>query len=177
MDNRSASRVGVAVNAKAFTEEIDRVTTPMAEPELPAPGLKVSPDTLATPDVQRLGGAAIFSTPERDNVAGVEIASELARDEDEALHAEKYVGAESQLQVRERLAEDQADLQAEMGVGDPLTVKIMAKSQEELSRAMMPMVNKIVNQPSFRPADLEKVYRDGAEKARGLFGRKLGERN
>lgn len=102
---------------------------------------------------------------------------ELARDEDQIEHAEKYVGVESELQATERLAEDQADLQAEMGMGDPLTVKVMARSQEELSQAMMPVVNKIVNQPKFRPADLVKVYNQGAEKARGIFGRKLGERN
>lgn len=172
MDNRSANRGNMSVDAKAFTEEIDRATTPLNEVEKVGGDKGVAMGSSA----QQLGGSAIFSTTE---LVGVEMEAnkELARDEDQIEHAEKYVGVESELQAAERLAEDQADLQAEMGMGDPLTVKVMARSQEELSQAMMPVVNKIVNQPKFRPADLVKVYNQGAEKARGIFGRKLGERN
>ena len=125
----------------------------------------------------------IFSTPGADGVTteaakGIgEAAVELAKDLNELEHAEEYVGTESELQVEERLAEDRADLQAEMGVGDPLTVKVMAKSQEELSKAVAPEVNKFLNQKSFRPAELQQVYRARAEQARGVFGRVLGERN
>lgn len=55
--------------------------------------------------------------------------------------------------------------------------RIVAKNQEGVAKMVAPEVDKLVGQKSFRPSDLERLYRQGVNTTLGVFNRKIGDRN
>lgn len=104
-------------------------------------------------------------------------AEEVARDEQELTRAEDFVGTESQLQIAERIKDDDEDARNEAGEGLGFENRIVAKNQEGVARLVTPEVDKMVNQKSFRPSDMERLYRDGVNAMLGIFNRRIGDRN
>ncbi len=102
---------------------------------------------------------------------------ELARDERELTEAREFVGEESKIQTRERLADDLEDARNEAGMGLAFENRIVAKNQEGVAKMVAPEVDKLVGQKSFRPSDLERLYRQGVNTTLGVFNRKIGDRN
>lgn len=102
---------------------------------------------------------------------------EVARDELELTQPESFVGDESKIQIKERLADDLEDARNEAGEGLSFENRIVAKNQEEVARAVAPEVDKLVGQASFRVKDLEKIYRQGVHAMLKVFNREIGERN
>lgn len=113
------------------------------------------------------GGVAEVLTP----------AGEVARDERELTEAQEFVGEESRIQTKERLADDLEDARNEAGEGLGFENRIVAKNQEGVARVVGPEVDKLVNQKSFRVSDLERIYRHGVNTTLGIFGRRIGDRN
>lgn len=103
--------------------------------------------------------------------------AELKRDEQELKKPLEFVGEESKLQSRERMADDAEDARNEMGEGLRFENRIVAKNQEAVAQAVVPEVDKIMSQKSFRPALLDKLYREGVGAALEVFGRRIGDRN
>ncbi len=103
--------------------------------------------------------------------------TEIKRDEIELEHPEEVVGDESRLQVAEHLADDREDLEHELGQGLKFEVKATTKGQEEVTRKVVPEVDKIINKSSFRVRELEDVYRQGVNATLGVFNRRIGDRN
>ncbi len=111
-------------------------------------------------------------------VADIETAGELSRDQTEVENPELIVGEDTAVQRAEYLAEDREDLQRELGEGLKFEAKVAARSQEAVARAVMPQVEKMVSSKSFRPSDLERVYRQGVNSMLvDVLGRSVGERN
>ncbi len=102
---------------------------------------------------------------------------EVARDEQELTQAQEFVGEESKIQTRERLADDLEDARNEAGEGLGFENRIVAKNQEGVARMVGPEVEKMVSQKSFRVSDLERIYRHGVNTTLGIFGRRIGDRN
>lgn len=109
-----------------------------------------------------------------------EIAQELGARVGEALEAvlvnpEENVGEESELQIEERLQDDAEDAQAEQGVG--LGSEVVIKKQEDVAKAVVPEVEKLMAAKEFHPAQVEQLLRVGAARTLAIWGRKLGDRN
>lgn len=104
-------------------------------------------------------------------------AGEVGRDERELTQAEEFVGTESRLQITERIGEDEEDARNEAGEGLGFENRIVAKNQEGVARTVTLGVDKVVAQKSFRPSDLEKLYREGVNSILKVFNRKIGDRN
>lgn len=141
-------------------------------------------------EVRRLGSAAMTtregmrsmvamaSGEEGRSAEGLRRAEmEVRRDELELERPEEMIGEESRLQVAEHLAEDREDLQHELGQGLRFEVKATERGQEEVTRKVVPEVEKIVNRSSFRVRELEDVYRRGVNATLGVFNRRIGDRN
>ena len=56
-------------------------------------------------------------------------------------------------------------------------MKATTKGQEEVTRKVVPEVDKIINKSSFRVRELEDVYRQGVNATLGVFNRRIGDRN
>lgn len=142
------------LNARDFTAEIEAATNfeLSSRPEVSA--RELGGKVLATPGEKP---GAIFG------------AAETVADRTE------IIGEETQLQVDERLHDDAEDAASEEIGG--LEHKIVAKNQEGVARAMIPEIDKIVDQKVYRPADLERAYRHGVNATLAVFNRKIGDRN
>ena len=170
MNNGSQSRE--KVRARDLTAEIDRAT------DLAVPvGVE---DTRRQEAMSAMQAEAEARSTEQPVGFGKEILSavgEVARDERELTQAQEFVGEESKIQTRERLADDLEDARNEAGEGLGFENRIVAKNQEGVARMVGPEVEKMVSQKSFRVSDLERIYRHGVNTTLGIFGRRIGDRN
>lgn len=170
MNNGSQGRE--KVRARDLTAEIDRVT------DLAVPA--GAEDMGRQEAMSAMQAEAEARSTEQPVGFGKEILSavgEVARDERELTQAQEFVGEESKIQTRERLADDLEDARNEAGEGLGFENRIVAKNQEGVARMVAPEVDKLVNQKSFRVSDLERIYRHGVNATLGIFGRRIGDRN
>ena len=170
MNNGSQSRE--KVRARDLTAEIDRVT------DLAVPA--GAEDTRRQEAMPAMQAEAEARSKEQPVGFGREIFSavgEVARDEQELTQAQEFVGEESRIQAKERLADDLEDARNEAGEGLGFENRIVAKNQEGVARMVGPEVEKMVSQKSFRVSDLERIYRHGVNTTLGIFGRRIGDRN
>ena len=170
MNNGSQGRE--KVRARDLTAEIDRVT------DLAVPA--GAEDMGRQEAMSAMQAEAEARSTEQPVGCGKEILSavgEVARDERELTQAQEFVGEESKIQTRERLADDLEDARNEAGEGLGFENRIGAKNQEGVARMVAPEVDKLVNQKSFRVSDLERIYRHGVNTTLGIFGRRIGDRN
>lgn len=170
MNNGSQGRE--KVRARDLTAEIDRVT------DLAVPA--GAEDMGRQEAMSAMQAEAEARSTEQPVGFGKEILSavgEVARDERELTQAQEFVGEESKIQTRERLADDLEDARNEAGEGLGFENRIVAKNQEGVARMVGPEVEKMVSQKSFRVSDLERIYRHGVNTTLGIFGRRIGDRN
>ena len=170
MNNGSQGRE--KVRARDLTAEIDRVT------DLAVPA--GAEDMGRQEAMSAMQAKAEARSTEQPVGFGKEILSavgEVARDERELTQAQEFVGEESKIQTRERLADDLEDARNEAGEGLGFENRIVAKNQEGVARMVGPEVEKMVSQKSFRVSDLERIYRYGVNTTLGIFGRRIGDRN
>lgn len=171
MDN--SSRGQERVRARDLTEEINQATDLAMAESLPM---------AAGAEWQKVTEQEQVAKPNTELGSGIgreilSAAGEVARDERELTQAQEFVGDESELQVKEREKDDQEDAQNEAGMGLAFENRIVAKNQEAVARMVTPEVDKMVNQKSFRPSDLERLYRHGVNTTLGVFNRRIGDRN
>lgn len=114
---------------------------------------------------------------------------ELSRDEREMLRPGEFVGEETALQTRERLAADEEDLRNEANLAPTGATKaerdlllrdhkIVQQAQDAVTTVAATEVDRIMAQPVFRPAELVKVREEGMLKMlRNAFGYEFGNGN
>lgn len=170
MNNGSQGRE--KVRARDLTAEIDRVT----DLAVPA-GAEDMRRQEAMPAMQAEAEVRNMEQPVGFGREILSAVGEVARDERELTQAQEFVGEESKIQTRERLADDLEDARNEAGEGLGFENRIVAKNQEGVARMVGPEVEKMVSQKSFRVSDLERIYRYGVNTTLGIFGRRIGDRN
>lgn len=103
--------------------------------------------------------------------------AELARDRQEIEHPEQFVGEETDLQVKERLAEDQADYETEIGQGLALERSVVKKTQEGVAREVEATVSNFMRQKSPKIFELAQFRDAKMREILAGFDRVFGERN
>lgn len=206
MDIRKTGNKLREADAKMMTAEIDAVTNIEAEEattNAPKTGANEQLTGSQSSEAQmerihknevenmvesRMLGRAIISSGQLENTrSGADDLSngeiidglerQLMRDENEIENAEEFVGEGTALQIDERKNDDYDDLMTEEGRGLKLENKVLAKTQEKIAAEVMPVVEKIVGQPVYRPADLDEAYRHWSRDALLTLNRVLGDRN
>lgn len=90
---------------------------------------------------------------------GQEAAQEIARDQAELEHPEEFVGAETPLQVDERLAREQENSQNEINPKRDLEAKIARRGEVAIAQAAMKEVEEITRKKNFSPLEVVRAYR------------------
>lgn len=189
--------------AQELTAEIDRMTDVAARQDLtegvrPGAGEMVQPrwmpgsESLGTEADQsvmyerarQIGSAVISSGDvERLKVGGEKRGeilrgmAEIARDTTELEKPETTVGVESRVQRKEYRQEDLEALEHENGQGLKFEAAITRKNQEAVGQEYAGQVEKMMQQPVVRLADLVRTYRAGVNDAMAVFNRTIGGRN
>lgn len=181
MDNGGAQG---KMNAKEFTEAINRATEPVYEPEKPVVDTNEATPAPDMPEANQtqIGREAIYSAGDTGGMAAEQAnleraTQELARDQEELVDAERFVGDESQLEIADHLREDEEDLLNEIGQGSPYVGKIMGQNQTEIANDVMAKVSEITKPKEFHPAEVANVRRMGMHAILRTYERTLGERN
>lgn len=173
-------RVQQGVNAREMTAEIDRATdlaVAAGAEELSATQANLVPEQIGAidPAVARerakqmgwqvidggkvAGNTETVSRGSEIDIPGSEAVQEILRDEDELVNSTEYVGVETPLQVDERLAREQENLQNEDDPRRDFEARVAHESQEKIARETMIEVNKIVNHKQFSPIELVRLHR------------------
>lgn len=164
MNNGRAQRI----SAKELTRQIDQETdlglAVGAEGQSFGGVMSVVSEQVATDDArmqaEQLGWKVLDGG--RRELAGdlsQEAAQEVARDEAELTHPERFVGDETPLQVQENLEAQAENLRNEEDPKRDFEARIVAKSEEELARVAMREVEKFTHKGVFSPADVVKMHR------------------
>lgn len=135
---------------------------------------------VTTEQAQALGRGAIFGGNEISDQASRErIEAELMVSEDmnRERNPENFVGVETEMQIAERKAEDQEAMKAELGIGDPLTVRVTKSSLEGVAQEVAPQVDSLVKQPVYELDQLISIFQRGNLEALKAVGREIGGRN
>lgn len=167
MDNHGKPEVS-HISARAMTEEIERATNAEQERQQleNAAGGGRSEYAGITPEQTRQFGETVISS------------AELARDRQEIAHPDEYIGDESALQIRERLAEDRDDLRRELGEGLKFEAKIAKRGQERITADAVHEVDQLMGRANFRPAEMAAIYRKyGNQLLSAVENRRIGDRN
>lgn len=144
MDNGRVQKAQ-RISAKELTQEIDQATdwAVMGEAES-----SVAQGT--APGISQEAAREVLQAAER----------EIARDEDELVHAEDYVGEETAVQTRERLASEQENLLNEEDPDRDSEAKRMHQTQEKIAGQAMTQVDELMKNKVVSPADIEGVWRE-----------------
>lgn len=162
--------------AKELTEEIEQATN-MAAGEFVDEKAQNSGDNLASGGIERgragvLGGKVLNNNLENGEARVLEM---VAHENGERA---ELSGEESELLVRERLAEDREDIDNELGRNGRYVQNIMSRNSEEITTNVMTATDALTRQTSFRPNQLDlEVAQERTKYLKNVFNRILGSRN
>ncbi len=104
--------------------------------------------------------------------------TELIDDEGELTEAQNFVGEETPLQVRERLAADREDYLTEIGKGSPRDFKIMTANAERLTDEAVTAVQHLIKEEAVHPANLAHIKHEmTVALLKDAYSRVFGDRN
>lgn len=84
---------------------------------------------------------------------------EIKRDQAELTHPEEFVGDETELQIDERLKDQQENSLNEINPGRDFEAKIAAHSQERIAQTAMGEVEKLLKEKQVHPGKIVEIWR------------------
>lgn len=114
----------------------------------------------------------------RNEIELANATTELIDDEEELVEAQNFVGEETPLQVRERLAADREDYLTEIGKGSPRDFKIMTANAERLTDEAVTAVQHLIKEEAVHPANLAHIKHEmTVALLKDAYSRVFGDRN
>ena len=92
-------------------------------------------------------------------IVDFEAAQEIARDQAELTHPEEFVGDETELQIDERLRDQQENSLNEINPGRDFEAEIAARSQERIAQTAMGEVEKLLKEKQVHPGKIVEIWR------------------
>ncbi len=88
------------------------------------------------------------------------------------------VGAETEVQVKERLAEDREDIENESGVNGEYVKNLMERNNKRLTDEAVQMVDRVISKNEYHPNVLDREVNNYRRRfLKEVFNRILGSRN
>lgn len=89
-----------------------------------------------------------------------------------------FLGAETQVQTEERLAEDREDVENELGLNGVYVKNLMDRNRKKITAETMAAVDKMIANDSYQPRELDqKMFKARTSFLGKVFGRSFGSRN
>lgn len=93
------------------------------------------------------------------NVVDFVATREIVRDQEELTQPEEFVGDETELQIRERLEEQQENSLNEINPTRDFEATIMARGQEKIAQVAMGEVEGLLKKKEVHPAEIVEIWR------------------
>lgn len=171
-------------NVRELTEEIDRST------DLTAPELSESKSReFSREQAGNIGGKVLTYNPdqlanptEQMNIANTEHIREMTEVENgygaQAMEKASLIGAETEIQAQERLAEDREDIANEQGLNGSYVKKIMDSNNKRITHDTVDAVDRMISRHDYHPGQLDELMTQNRTTfLKDVFNRILGSRN